>query len=336
MTISVDGNPQHYTGDGTNASLNTVFFFFTSTDIIVTQRVTATGAEAVLTMGTHYSVTGGSAAGAVGTVEVTDGATDFLSTVTWTLQRAVPLTQTLDYVANDLFPAASHESGMDRLTTHSQDVDARMDRAIITPVTELSSVSLELPNSVDRAGKALTFTSTGAVTASTVTSVGYGKVLLDSVSTLSDTTVTLDASDWTATYDRVEIEIRSWSLATGNGVPKIEPILAGSATSSNLHSNAIRMQGAVHGLTQPTDWTLGSHDAGVDDGISGTITIFHTGSGYIKGTGSLTYGQGSAPTYLNISVQYTATTSSTWDGFSFTHSGGAFAANLRLWGHPRL
>ena len=89
MTVSAAYTPDQYTGTGANTALATTFEFNDSSEIVVTSRVTATGVETVLVLTTHYTVTGGS--GATGTVTPADGATDFPSTVTWTLGRTTPL-----------------------------------------------------------------------------------------------------------------------------------------------------------------------------------------------------------------------------------------------------
>ena len=165
MTIATDGNPQQYTGDGTDAVLNTVFLFFTATDIVVTSRVISTGVPTVLVKDTHYSVSGGSATGANGTVTAINGSSNFPSTVTWTIERQLPLTQSTDYIANDAFPAESHETALDRLTLLVQDLKAVVDdRCLKFPVSDAVALTNELPNSVDRASESLTFDSNGNVT----------------------------------------------------------------------------------------------------------------------------------------------------------------------------
>ncbi len=86
MTDSSGINKDAFTGTGANTELTTTFPFINASDLVVTQRVTATGVETVLALTTHYTVTGGNYA--VGTVTPVDGATDFPSTVTWTIKRA--------------------------------------------------------------------------------------------------------------------------------------------------------------------------------------------------------------------------------------------------------
>ena len=151
MTISANDNPQQYTGTGANTELSTVFVFVSTSDVVVTQRVTATGDETLMVSGQHYNITGGSAAGAVGAVTPIAGSTDFTDAMTWTLERQEPLTQALDYVENDSFPAASHESGMDKMTRLSQDTRVKSTRSLRFPTTDLASLTSQIPDSVTRA-----------------------------------------------------------------------------------------------------------------------------------------------------------------------------------------
>ena len=52
------------------------------------------------------------------------------NTETVVLRRAVPQTQAIDYIANDPFPAESHEEGLDRATMTLQQVQEELDRSI--------------------------------------------------------------------------------------------------------------------------------------------------------------------------------------------------------------
>lgn len=138
MTISLVQSVTQYSGTSANTELDTVFKFFANADVVVIQRVIATGVDTTMVLGVNYNMTGGSALGAVGTVTPIDGATDFVTgTMKWTLQRLVPLTQSLDYVDNDSFPAESHEAGLDRLTIQNQDRQNQIDRALILPVSDV-------------------------------------------------------------------------------------------------------------------------------------------------------------------------------------------------------
>lgn len=165
MTVALSGVPKSYEGTGLDTALSTVFLIFAAADVVVTKRITATGVDTVLTEGVHYNTTGHSADGAVGTVTPIDGETDFPDTVTWTLSRSVALTQSLDYVENDNFPAVSHERGLDRLQLQVQDADQKAGRAISIPVADDSDTNAPLtvivPDATTRASKFLGFDADG-------------------------------------------------------------------------------------------------------------------------------------------------------------------------------
>ena len=101
MTIANETQRTSYTGTGVTTALPVGFKFYASSELVVTKRVTASGAETVLST-SLYSVTGGD--GATGTVTPVSGS-DFPTTVTWTITRAAPKTQLLNTAQNSAFPA---------------------------------------------------------------------------------------------------------------------------------------------------------------------------------------------------------------------------------------
>ena len=81
MTIATTTNRATFTGTGAQTALSIPFKWYASSDLVVTKRTTATGAESTLTLDSHYSVTGGN--GATGTVTVISGATNFHAVGPW-------------------------------------------------------------------------------------------------------------------------------------------------------------------------------------------------------------------------------------------------------------
>ena len=65
--------------------------------------------------------------------------------VTVTLQRVVPLTQLVDYIPYDPFPAETHEGALDKLTLELQQVSDEISRAIKADVTTPAGTSYTLP-----------------------------------------------------------------------------------------------------------------------------------------------------------------------------------------------
>lgn len=164
MTVTNTDSSTQFTGTGENTALTITWPFIDSGDLIVTQRVTATGAQTVLTETTHYTVTGGGlAAGgfAGGTVTPVDGATDFTSDMTWTVERLTPLTQLVDYQQGENFAAETDEAALDKLTMQSIDRSGVTSRALSFPVTDDPDLDPTIPDSVSRASKSLGFDSDG-------------------------------------------------------------------------------------------------------------------------------------------------------------------------------
>ena len=158
MTISSTTVKNSYSGNGSTTAFAYTFKIFANTDLQVIIR-SSTGTETVKTLTTHYTVSGvGDASG--GNVTFTSGNIP-ASGETVVIRRAVPQTQAIDYIANDPFPAESHEEGLDRATMTLQQVQEELDRAIKLSRTN-TMTSTEFTNSAtDRAGKVLGFDSAG-------------------------------------------------------------------------------------------------------------------------------------------------------------------------------
>jgi len=64
-----------------------------------------------------------------------------------TLQRIVPLTQAVDYLPYDPFPAETHEGALDKLTTITQQNSDAIERSVKAPITDdgLPNYTLPLP-----------------------------------------------------------------------------------------------------------------------------------------------------------------------------------------------
>lgn len=147
MTVTTTSSRVEYTGNGVTTAFSVNFYFLANGDLKVYQN----GTLKALT--THYTVTGaGNPAG--GTVTFLSAPTNGHSIVIF---RDPALTQSVDYQANDPFPAETHEQALDRLTMIAQRLDDRLDRAAVLPDTVLSTVSAALPT--PSAGKALLWNS---------------------------------------------------------------------------------------------------------------------------------------------------------------------------------
>lgn len=162
MTVSSTTTRVTYTGNGVTTAFAVSFQFFAASEIEVIERVIVTGAETLKTLTTHYTVSGG--AGATGTVTAVGGAPS--SSVQWVIRRVTARTQDIDYTPNDPFPAETHEQGLDRLKMNVQELAEDNARALKFPKTDSAGLSAEIPSSVERAGRFLTFDGSGAPTVS--------------------------------------------------------------------------------------------------------------------------------------------------------------------------
>jgi len=160
MTISSTTVKNSYSGDGSTDTFNYTFKIFANSDLQVIIR-DASATETVKTITTHYTVTGaGNANG--GTVVFTSGNIP-ASTETVVLRRAVPQTQAIDYIANDPFPAESHEEGLDRATMTLQQVQEELDRSIKLSRTNTMTSTEFAVGASDRANKILAFDGNGEI-----------------------------------------------------------------------------------------------------------------------------------------------------------------------------
>ena len=160
MTISSTTVKNSYSGNGTLDTFNYTFKVFADADLQVIIR-SAAGTETVKTLTTHYTVTGaGNANG--GTIVFTSGNIP-TATETVVIRRAVPQTQAIDYIANDPFPAESHEEGLDRSMMSVQQLQEEVDRSIKLSRTNTMTSTEFTVGSTDRANKILAFDSAGEI-----------------------------------------------------------------------------------------------------------------------------------------------------------------------------
>ena len=158
MTVSTTIIKNSHNGNGSTTTFAYSFKIFADSDLVVIIR-SSTGTETTKTLTTHYTVTGaGSASG--GTVVFTSGNIP-ASGETVVIRRNVPQTQVIDYIANDPFPAETHEEGLDRNTMIAQQVSEATERSIKLSRTNTMTSTEFTVGATDRANKVLSFDSSG-------------------------------------------------------------------------------------------------------------------------------------------------------------------------------
>ena len=156
MTVSSSTNKVSYSGNGSLTTFAYSFKIFDQGDLTVILRA-ADGTETVQTITTHYTVSGvGSASGG----NVVFGSAP-ASGVTVVIIREQPLTQGLDLVANDPFPAESLEEALDKVVFMTQKHEEELSRAIKASRTNTLTGSEFTISATDRANKLFSFDSSG-------------------------------------------------------------------------------------------------------------------------------------------------------------------------------
>lgn len=164
MTISTTDNRVSFAGNGSTTAFATGFKFYTQTDLVVVLVTDSTGAEAVQTITTNYTVTGtGSDSG--GTVTMV---TAPASGETLVIYRDQPYTQGLDLVENDPFPSNSVEEQLDKNVVMTQQNADNNNRTLRQPEGDTADIDF-LPAKVLRATKVLAFDADGDPVVSTET-----------------------------------------------------------------------------------------------------------------------------------------------------------------------
>ncbi len=285
MTVSSTTTKASLSANGTAHSFAYGFKIFADTDLIVIIR-SATGTETTKTLNTHYVVTGaGSDSG--GTVLFkfnTGNASDahFSNTdqrpasgETVVIKRVLTLTQGTDYVANDPFPAESHETALDRLTFIVQQQQEQLDRTFKVSQTNTIATAEFTADATSRANKVLGFDGSGDLIASqelgvfkgtdaTVTTSAYdARDLVKSTTTaqLNNVYIALQASPvgtsltdttyWALIVDAVTaaqavVNAAASATTAGNSETASGNSEAAAATSATKSENyAVKVDGAV-------------------------------------------------------------------------------------------
>ena len=160
MTISTTTILNSYSGNGSTTAFAYTFPINTTSEISVIER-SATGTETVKSEGTgstNYGIAdNGSAGGTITMVTAPASGTTLL------IRRNTSFTQETDYVANDPFPAETHEDALDKLQMQNQELEEELNRSIKISKTN-SMTSTEFTTSAsDRASKILAFDSNGEI-----------------------------------------------------------------------------------------------------------------------------------------------------------------------------
>ena len=158
MTVSSTTNKVSANGNGSQTVFPYSFKIFDQDDLTVILR-NASGGETTKTITTHYTVSGvGSASGGNVTMGTAPASGESL-----TIIREQPLTQGLDLVPNDPFPAASFEDQLDKLTFMVQQHQEELNRSVKGSKTTTITDPTFTEDATARANKVFAFDASGNI-----------------------------------------------------------------------------------------------------------------------------------------------------------------------------
>jgi len=358
MTISSTTVKNSYSGNDSTTAFAYAFKIFADTDLQVIIR-SSTGTETVKTLTTHYTVSGaGDASG--GNVTFTSGNTPATGE-TVVIRRAVPQTQAIDYIANDPFPAETHEEGLDRATMTTQQMQEELDRSFKVSRTNTITTPEFTDDASTRASKTLGFDSSGNLTTvadflpaggdsamfqySTTTTdadPGAGYFRLNNATIASATEIYVDDLEYNGTD--ISAWVQSWDDVSGNDTNRGRIRISKANTLDTWM--VFKVSGAVTDASGYTKVTLVHIDSagtfanddkcwiaftasGEDGAIPGYFYKFDTGtSDADPGAGEIAFNNGTYASATEIYIDdadangaSTATDVQSWGGSTSTIKG---------------
>jgi len=297
MTVSSSTNKVSYSGNGSLTTFAYTFKIFDEDDLTVILRA-ADGTETTQTITTHYTVTGVGEASGGNVVFGTAPA----SGVTVVIIREQPLTQGLDLVPNDPFPAESLEEALDKLTFMSQKHEEELSRAIKASRTNTLTGSEFTVSAADRANKVFSFDSSGNLTvtqelgtfkgdwaASTsyverdlVKDTTTNDVFIVNAAHTSSGSLPLTTNTNSSKYDKIiDVSSPAGDLTVGGNISTTGSITGGSFVigSANINENDLEAIDSV------TAGTVAASKAVVVD-VNKDISSFRN----LTASGTVTYG----------------------------------------------
>lgn len=275
MAVSSTQNTVSYSGNGTSTAFAVTFPFLQSSDLVVTLVTNSSGAEAVQTLGTDYSVSG--AGGSSGTVTMTSAPA---TGKTLRIERTVTLTQASSFRTQGSFSPAVHENSFDKLTMAAQQLDRVLDETIGDLAALDSRVgTLEVGNIALFTGliNVADYGSTGtALVSAAAAAVAAGKgLLIPSEITITSPVGTISSTCWFVSSGALNLQAGGSVTLTGglqaHVLRQIFKMNGGTLTFNSTVSEVY-----------PQWWgALGNGSADDTISIQNTINALSSGSGSV-------------------------------------------------------
>jgi hypothetical protein len=140
MTVSSTVYKADSTGNGVTTEFTIPFDLQDESQVLVT-KVSAAGVETVLVLNTDYTVSG------IGTASRKITLTTALPTGERVIRSPnVSLTQSVDYVEGDDFPAETHEAAVDKLTLICQQLQEQLNRTVKLDISDAVDIDALITN----------------------------------------------------------------------------------------------------------------------------------------------------------------------------------------------
>ncbi len=286
-TVSSTGTVERFPANGSATTFTFTFRITDQTEMVALVRTDSTGIDTALTLNVDYTLAATNndfSSGGVLTTTVT-----YASGNTLILHRDALRTQTVNLIQGQALPAEATETTFDKQTMAIQDVDKDLIFYISVPFGDpATALSLELPSSVDRASRNLTFDANGSVTTTLsvgeVTITAYAETYLDDIS---------EAAFKVTTNLETGIDLQAWDT-------QLDDIAALAVTNSNFivgdGANWVAESGATArtslGLTIGTDvhaYTANGNTILTDAGVLSIAGLTTAADKMIYTTASDTY-----------------------------------------------
>lgn len=197
-----------------------------------------------------------------------------------TIVGARDIERTTDFVTAGDFRASAINEQLDALTIFDQQISERVDRSIIAPVTDPTTIDMTLPAKADRLGKYLAFNSTtgNPEAGPSTTDVTTLASITTDIATLADIEDGTDATDAIQTVAGISSNVSTVAGISGNvttvaGISANVTSVAGNASNINTVAGISANVTTVSGISSDvTTVAADGADIGTVAGISANVT----------------------------------------------------------------
>lgn len=350
MTISTTASRISHNGNGATTAFSFPYLFLANADLVVI-KVAADGTETTLVLNTGYTVTGaGSDAGGTVTIIGTAPA----SGTRIVIYRSMAITQEVDYITGDAFPAETHERALDRLTLIAQQQQDAINRCAKLSETSTADADTLIANintlaAIDDDVSAVAAIDTAvsdvaaidsnvttvagiAANVTTVAGISSNVTTVAGISSNVTTVAGISANVTTVAGVSSAVTTNATNISSINtNATNIVAIQNASTNASNAASSASAAQSAQAAAEAARDQTLAVYDS-FDDRYLGSKTsdpsVDNDGNALVAGTIYFNSVSGVMRLYTG-SAWVAAYVQGVASSIGFTPAGGVAATNVQ-------